>query len=104
MDKPLNCWEYMLCGRGPGGSRVNELGLCSAAADERFDGIHGGLNAGRACWVAAGTEIKDGSGCIFAATYNNCRNCDFYKIVRKEEGANLCLTIFLLRILEEKIS
>lgn len=30
-----NCWEYFKCGREPGGSKVDELGVCPAATEER---------------------------------------------------------------------
>ena len=50
-----NCWEYMKCGREPGGEKANRLGVCPAAADTSFDGINRGKNAGRFCWAVAGT-------------------------------------------------
>ena len=102
MENPLNCWEYMLCGREPGGTRVKEFGVCPAASDERFNGIHRGLNAGRACWVATGSYRKESSGCIFAEATNNCRSCDFYKIVKGEEGEHIRPTIILQKILGDK--
>jgi hypothetical protein len=34
VSKKQNCWEYMKCGREPGGEKVAELGICRAAADE----------------------------------------------------------------------
>ncbi len=104
MGEPLNCWDYMLCGRESGGTHTNDLGLCQAAKDERFNGIHGGINAGRACWVVASTVLKGSNHCTFAKHGNNCGMCDFYKIVRKEEGNKLCPTFFLFKMVEEKIS
>ncbi len=53
--KKLNCWEYMKCGREPGGEKADELGICPAAADSSFDGLNRGKNAGRICWAVAGT-------------------------------------------------
>ncbi|MDH4164450.1 MAG: hypothetical protein OEW15_17440 [Nitrospirota bacterium] len=35
------------------------MGLCPAAAEEALDGVHDGTNAGRSCWVVAGTLCKD---------------------------------------------
>jgi hypothetical protein len=55
MNKKCNCWEFMNCGRGVGGSRVSERGLCPAAADTSFTGINGGKCGGRFCWAVAGT-------------------------------------------------
>ena len=46
-----NCWEHKKCGREPGGSETESLGVCPAAVESRLDGVHGGRNAGRACWI-----------------------------------------------------
>lgn len=102
MDQSLNCWEYMLCGREPGGINIGELGVCPSATDERFDGIHGGANAGRACWVVAGSVQKENIQCLFAKKNKNCGVCDFYQIVKKEEGDRLRPTIMLIRVFEER--
>jgi len=37
---PQNCWEKKMCARGPGGSKVNELGVCPAATKTEFDTIN----------------------------------------------------------------
>ena len=94
----------MLCGREPGGIRVEEFGLCPSAMDVRFNGIHGGRNAGRACWVTAGSVNKRDIQGLFARKSRNCGTCDFYKMVRAEEGEQLLPTIFLIRILEDQAS
>lgn len=101
VERPLNCWEYMLCGREPGGFAVRKFGACPAATDARFDGVHRGKNAGRTCWTVAGSVRKEEIHCQFAAKAKNCGACDFYEIVRKEEGDKLLPTIFLIQILEE---
>ncbi len=56
--KKLNCWEMKNCGREPGGAHANNLGICSATVETRLDGIHDGRNAGRSCWVVAGTPCR----------------------------------------------
>jgi len=48
-----NCWEYKKCGREPGGSKARELGIYLAATETKMAGVHGGSQAGRACWVVA---------------------------------------------------
>ena len=53
--KRQNCWEYMKCGRQPGGDKVVDLGVCPAAEDNSYDGLNRGKNAGRFCWAGAGT-------------------------------------------------
>lgn len=87
MLKP-NCWELKQCGREIGGDKVGEFGVCPAASDRRFDGIHGGKYAGRACWSVGGTFCGGKVQGTFASKLSNCLHCDFYQAVREEEGCN----------------
>lgn len=84
--KKVNCWEFKKCGREPGGNKEDELGVCPAAEDSSRDNIHNGTNAGRQCWVVAGTLCKNEIQGTFAKKLVNCLECDFYQLVRKEEG------------------
>ena len=64
-----------------------ELGVCPAGTERRLDGLHGGTNAGRACWAVAGTytyqsphnfcgeKVKG----THALKIGDCLKCDFYK-------------------------
>ncbi len=79
----FNCWEYQQCGRGPEGHKVDELGICPAATEENLDGVHGGKNAGRACWAVAGTYGD--RNCTKLSEYGTCEDCDFYKYVKSME-------------------
>lgn len=81
----INCWEFKKCGREPGGSKARELGICSAATETLMDGEHGGHNAGRSCWVVAGTLCKGEIQGSFASKFRECEMCDFYKKVLDEE-------------------
>ena len=81
-----NCWEYMQCGREPGGHRVDELGVCAAATDRRFDGVNGGKNAGRCCWGVAGTLCNGKGDGVFVEKFGNCVKCPFYLDVERHEG------------------
>jgi len=74
----------MRCGRGPGSTNGD---VCPAATEARLDGVHEGVNAGRACWAIAGTLCVDGmvSG-KFAQKMETCFNCAFYRLVRAEES------------------
>lgn len=81
----VNCWEFMKCGREPGGANVEEFGVCPAAVDSRYDGIQGGKNAGRVCWVVVGTMCGGEVEGTFAKKYNDCKKCDFYRKVTSEE-------------------
>lgn len=92
----LNCWEFKKCGREPGGDRANELGVCPATINRDLDGVHGGKNSGRACWIVAGSMCGGQLQGTFAEKYHNCKICDFYLKVRDEEGANFELSIVLL--------
>jgi hypothetical protein len=72
-----NCWEFKKCG--------NEQN-CPAFSEERLDGINGGKNSGRCCWVVAGTLSLDKPTGKFAQEIDTCEKCDFYLHVKKEEG------------------
>lgn len=84
----LNCWEYKKCGRQPSGINVAELGVCPAAIEERVDGMNSGKNAGRLCWAIAGTLCFDKVKGTFANRLKTCLDCDFLKLVAREEKLN----------------
>ena len=94
--KKRNCWDAKKCGRTKGGNREKDLGICPVATEKRLDGVHGGENAGRACWVVAGTLCGEKVQGTFAAKYGQCEKCDFHQVVKKEEGAKYEMSIFLL--------
>ena len=52
----LNCWEFMKCGRQPGGEKVDELGVCPASIEPRTDGTNSGKMGGR----VLGDHLEDG--------------------------------------------
>ncbi len=85
MTRKINCWEYKRCGRQPGGKNEASLGTCSAATQQLANGIHGGTNGGRACWVIAGTLCGGKVQGSFADKQAACQDCDFYKIVERQE-------------------
>ena len=99
--KKLNCWEFKKCGREPGGAHVHDLGICPATEEKRLDGEHEGKNAGRSCWVMAGTLCKGEVQGTFAQKYKNCEICDFYKLVKAEEFPRFTLSAVLMRKLSE---
>jgi len=80
-----NCWEIKKCGREPGGAKVDELGVCPAAAERRADGLNHGVNGGRSCWAIAGTFCGGEAQGAFAAKIDGCLNCEFYDQVIDEE-------------------
>lgn len=80
--EPLNCWEFKNCGREPGGLMSEPDGPCPAATALKYDGINGGVAAGRFCWIVAENEGCPASGCRRAG---RCHQCDFYRRVAFEE-------------------
>ncbi len=95
--KKLNCWEAQNCGREPGGHAVAEHGPCPAAVETTLDGVHGGKNSGRTCWVLAGTFCSGQVVGTVAKKLVNCSECSFYKRVVQEEGENAVPTLSLVR-------
>lgn len=81
----LNCWEHKNCGREPGGARTHELGVCPVTTVRELSGAHGGRNAGRACWVVAGSLCGGRIQGTYARKLDNCWRCDFMNIVKREE-------------------
>ncbi len=91
-----NCWEYKECGREPGGNKERELGVCPAPMEKRLDGIHNGENAGRSCWIIAGTFCADKIRGTAAKKVETCTDCNFYKIVKNEEHSSFVFSGTLL--------
>ena len=85
-ESRLNCWEFNLCGRQLECSHNRDAGVCPAATEARLNSIHGGLNAGRTCWVVAGSSCKGEARGAYVQKFKNCRVCDFYLMVHEEEG------------------
>ena len=85
----LNCWDFKKCGRQPGGSRVSELGVCPASTSAKGHGLNGGLNGGRICWALTGTLCGGKVQGTFAEKLGNCQECEFYLLVRTEQGKDV---------------
>ena len=80
--KRENCWEYMDCGREPGGKRVTLLGVCPAAIHMESDGINHGHAAGRLCWPVEETLCPG----IGEEKVQRCHDCPFFEEVARQEG------------------
>lgn len=83
-----NCWEYKKCGREENGTKTDELGVCPASTAIRYDGAHGGKNAGRKCWHVNETLCDGAKQGAFYTKAANCVECDFFQLVREEEGVS----------------
>ena len=94
MSKKINCWEFVRCGRYPGGPKEKELGVCPAAiSNPQLSGVNGGHNGGRVCWAIAGTLCRGKVQGTFAEKAKDCKHCMFFQIVQDEEGQNFKLTV-----------
>jgi hypothetical protein len=103
MDRP-NCWEFMKCGREPGGVNAEELGVCPASTFVPFNDIHGGTAAGRACWAVAGTMCRGKVSGMYAKKLGDCGKCEFHSLVAEQEGDSMQLTLDILGLLDKRVS
>jgi hypothetical protein len=88
MAPNVNCWEFKKCERQEGGKLVGELGICPASVNKTLNGMHGGKNAGRACWAVAGTFCGGAVQGTEAQKQHNCWKCEFFQSVKKEETSS----------------
>jgi hypothetical protein len=82
----INCWEYLRCGREPGGDDVGSDGPCPAALDRMAEGVNSGVRAGRVCWAVSGTFCGTRAQGTEASKMISCLNCGFFTRVLREEG------------------
>jgi len=61
-------------------------GLCPVSVDASADGLNSGKNGGRICWAISGTFCREKIQGFYARKLLSCNSCNFYKLVRKEEG------------------
>jgi len=89
-ESKINCWEFMGCGlhmnRDVKG--FGEVALCPASLDQIRKGMHGGQNAGRACWLVSGTLCGGARQETAAQKSEACVSCDFYALVIDEENGD----------------
>jgi len=67
------------------------LGICPAATDASNNGLNCGVNGGRTCWAVAGTLCGGKVQGTFAQKRLACMACDFFQLVRPEEGNQFTL-------------
>ncbi len=100
-DGKRNCWEFKRCGRQLGGPNAYEMGVCPASTYVWFDGLHGGRNAGRTCWIISGTMCNGEVQRNFTEKFKVCGRCAFYNSVKEEEGGQMIPSMLLLEKMEE---
>jgi len=96
----LNCWEFKKCGS------LNDRGnvrKCLVPVMNMYDGVHGGKNAGRVCWLIADTACNSEIQSTFAKKLKHCSECDFYRLVEEEEGGSLEMPIKILENIVKSI-
>ena len=82
LSKKINCWEYHKCSQRPHGKRIDKLSICRAATDNKQNGVNGGINGGRFCWVVVGSFGTRRE----QLWREECSSCPFLLLVEKEEG------------------
>jgi hypothetical protein len=87
-----NCWEFMACGKEEGGKRAGRLGICPASTATGLHAIHGGMNAGRACWTIEGTLCRKNSPESLGEKKAFCQSCSFYRVFLSEEHPHLIVS------------
>lgn len=96
LRRGINCWEFKQCLHG----RDSQKGMrrvCPAVVETRLNGVHGGTNAGRSCWVVDGTLCDGKKQRRFHKKQKMCLSCDFYQSVLEEEGIDIVLPVEFLR-------
>jgi len=89
----LNCWEVKSCGKC---TTMVEDDACPVCRESKLNGVHGGLNAGRACWTVSHTKCGGSTQGDFGKKFNSCMECNFYKLVKDEEKGAFMLSASIL--------
>ncbi len=74
-----NCWQFLSCGREPGGWNVRGSGPCPAATLTAADGFCGGKNGGRSCAFITGTYCSGTIQGTAKEKTKHCEECEFYR-------------------------
>ena len=82
----LNCFEFQQCGRESSDGFFGDEDTCPTSTKQCTNGVNDGVNGGRACWAIAGSFCGGEAACTFARQVKSCLDCDFYQMVRAEEG------------------
>jgi hypothetical protein len=88
MCEKINCWEFRNCGMEPGGIFSHLHGECPVPQAMKYDGVNGGVGAGRACWIVMAHQKQQGAA-ICRNNRISCLRCEFYLRVQGEENHGL---------------
>jgi hypothetical protein len=78
MVDEFNCWDFKKCCKKKD-SRGNSNNLCPVKKEFNANGLNGGINGGRICWVIMDSHCKK-------KAQTNCFQCEFHYKVMAEEG------------------
>ena len=101
--RKTNCWEYKKCCSLNDGQSKENFRKCLVPGMTMYDGVHGGKNAGRVCWLIADSTCNSEIQFTFTNKLKHCSQCDFYKLVEKEEGGRLEMPLKILENLVKNI-
>lgn len=74
MNKKLNCWDFNKCRNETGNMK-----RCPVKKESIANGLNGGINGGRICWVIMDSHCKK-------KARTDCFQCEFHYKVKAEEG------------------
>jgi hypothetical protein len=91
MVRKYNCWDFMKSGKGPSGNRSEKYDVCPIASESAANGLNGGENGGRICWIIAENGCKCNVKCSVRNIGHSCFQCEFrYKVMAEEGLLNVC--------------
>ncbi len=90
----------MGCRKNVSGFTSDEFGVCPAVTCKTLNGVHGGINGGRACWMVTGTMCGNKIQGSYQYKAESCIQCIFFHHVKKEEGKKYVRPETLLKMAE----
>ncbi len=66
-----------------------EFGICPVTTDALSNGVHGGVNGGRWCWVVKGMLCENEGLEPLREQVMACGRCEFFRVLQFEEGSGL---------------
>jgi hypothetical protein len=94
-----NCWDYYRCGKQAEGDHGKKHDVCPAYLETKLNGVHNGMNGGRACWIVADTMCGGRIKRTLVPKFIVCNLCDFKKTVISEESQNFVVSDDFMKML-----
>jgi len=95
----INCWDFKRCGGNVEGDRAQKLIDCPVFSESALNGINGGKNGGRSCWLIQGTFCGSRIQRSLIPKSLACKFCDFKRFVLREENSNCVVSDQFLNML-----